>query len=139
MTLINGYHTSTKTQNQVQGRLLLDVVIRQGTSILQLFSCNTLIRLLLQQKCIVLCFFKKQYLQKSIAVGPVESLKTSLRTKNINKSELQDKTKTFFVLDFSLYIFNCIGSFNFQSYCLSSQCLHENLHLVKLVKPSIGI
>ena len=93
MTLINGYHTSTKTQNQVQGRLLLDVVIRQGTSILQLFSCNTLIRLLLQQKCIVLCFFKKQYLQKSIAVGPVESLKTSLRTKNINKSELQDKLR----------------------------------------------
>merc|ERR1712050_145634 len=31
-------HTSTKAENQMQSRLLLDVVVREGTAILKLFS-----------------------------------------------------------------------------------------------------
>merc|ERR1711935_1045003 len=31
-------HTSTKTEDQMQGRLLLDVVVRKGTAILKLFA-----------------------------------------------------------------------------------------------------
>jgi len=36
---------------------------------------------------------------------------------------------TFFVLDLSLHILNCVTGFNLQRDSLSSQCLDKNLHL----------
>ena len=38
MWQLTDLHAATKTEDQVQGRLLLDVVIREGTAILQLFA-----------------------------------------------------------------------------------------------------
>jgi hypothetical protein len=33
-------HSTTETKHQVEGALLLDVVVREGTSVLQLLSCE---------------------------------------------------------------------------------------------------
>merc|ERR1712178_300801 len=49
-------HTATKTQNQVQSRLLLDVVIRQSTAVLQLLASKNQALLIWRNAFLVLNF-----------------------------------------------------------------------------------
>ena len=36
--MLTNLHASTETENQVQGRLLLDVVVTQGSAVFELFA-----------------------------------------------------------------------------------------------------
>ena len=76
--------STTKTENQVESRLFLDVVVRKGASIFKLFPSK----------------------DESLLVW----------------------WDTFLVLDLSLHVLNCIGSFDLESDGLASQGFHEDLH-----------
>merc|ERR1712042_283444 len=75
---------TTETKDKVKGRLLLDVVVREGTAIFKLFASK-------DQPLLVW-------------------------------------RNAFFVLDFSLDIFNCIRWFYLEGDGLASQGLHKDLH-----------
>merc|ERR1711935_969947 len=51
-------HTSSQTENQMQGRLFLDVVVREGTAILKLFASKDQSLLIWRNALLVLdlCF-----------------------------------------------------------------------------------
>ena len=76
--------STTETQDQVQRALLLDVVVRQGATVLKLLS------------------------------GENETLLV--------------RWDTLLVLNLALHVVDCVGAFDLQCDCLSSEGLDEDLH-----------
>ena len=77
----------------MEGRLLLDVVVRESSSVFKLLSSE----------------------DETLLVW----------------------RDTFFVLDLSLNIFNCISRLNFKSDCFTSQGLDEDLHTTSKSKNQV--
>ena len=130
----------------MQRRFFLDVVVRQCTSILQLFPCNTIIKLLLsiEQKRIlgISSDFSRAIpakinrcwsggMPKNQHDKDTKRLMTQWQFIHLQSIVLSTEYKaiyTFLVLDLGLNILNSIRSFDFQSDGLASQCLYEDLH-----------
>ena len=94
--------TSTQTQDQVQGTLLLDVVVAQGTAILQL----------LPGKDETLLVRGNSYKKRG------ERLDTDHRQDSL----------TLLVLNLGLYILDRVGWLDLKGDGLSGKCLDEDLH-----------
>jgi hypothetical protein len=77
-------HTSSKSQDQVESRFFLDVIVAESSSIFKLFTSEN----------------------ESLLIG----------------------WDSFFVLDFSFYVFNCISCIYFESDCFSSKSFDKDLH-----------
>uniref|UniRef100_A0A7S3Y0M9 Uncharacterized protein n=1 Tax=Heterosigma akashiwo TaxID=2829 RepID=A0A7S3Y0M9_HETAK len=91
-------HATTQAQYQVQGGLLLDVVVRQGAPILQLLASKDQ-ALLVRRNALL-------GQQRSSAAGQEGCL----------------------LLDLLLDVVNGVGGLNIQSDGLASQGLHKDLH-----------
>ncbi len=96
-------HTATQAEDEVQGRLLLDVVVREGASVLELLARED-----------------QALLIRGDAAGARQ--KGTIRTISRNSPLL--------VLDLSLNIVDGVGALDLKSDGLSGQGLHKDLHLV---------
>uniref|UniRef100_A0AC34QAK5 Gustatory receptor n=1 Tax=Panagrolaimus sp. JU765 TaxID=591449 RepID=A0AC34QAK5_9BILA len=92
--------TTTKTEDQVKSRFLLDVVVRKSTSIFELFAYK-------------LCIYRAVQISKHTG----------------KNQALLIWWDTFFILDLSLDIFDGVAGFNFKSDGFSCESLNKDLHL----------
>ena len=94
-------HAATETENKMEGRLFLDVVIRKGSSIFKLFARK----------------------DEALLVG------RDTAPRQINKLRHDiEKNSPLFVLDLGLYIVDGIRRLHFKSDCLASKGFNEDLH-----------
>ena len=97
-----GFHSSTEPEDQVEGALLLDVVVREGPSILQLLSGKDQPLLIRRDSFLVL------------------KRKSSKMIRNVITYHSH--------LDLGFDVFDRVAGFNLQGDGLASESLHEDLH-----------
>ena len=140
--------TATKTEDQVKSRLLLDVVIRKSSSVFKLFTSEDKTLLVWWNTFFVLNLFMRienrfwlvnlvPFLDQS---GHQKFIGADRNRKSfpwISKNYNYYVIVTSYYLNFSFDIFDSVRSFNFQSDCLSSECLDEDLHTTTKTKDQV--
>ena len=100
-------HTSSQSQHKMEGRLLLDVVVRESSSILQLLASKDQPLLVWGNPLLVLL------IKKSISHCIVLSFR---------------KVSLFHYLNLCLHILNGVRGLHLQGNCFPSEGLDKNLH-----------
>ena len=153
-------HTTTKSENQVEGRLLLDVVVGKSPSVLELFPSEDKSLLIWWDTFLVLnlsldvlnCIRSFHLESDGLSSERLdENLHTTTKSKNQVEGRLflyvvvrkgasifqllasKDESlliwwDSFLVLNLSLDVLDCIGSFDLKCDGLASERLDENLH-----------
>merc|ERR1711971_333641 len=130
--------SSTKTQDQVKSGLLLDVVITEGTSILELLPGKDETLLVRRNSFLVLDL--GLYVVDGIGWFHIKSNGLSGQSlhENLHSSaKTEDQVKGGFLLDLGLHIVDGIGWFHIKSDGLSGQRLHEDLHSTTKAKDQV--
>ncbi|KAL9261646.1 hypothetical protein AKJ16_DCAP03184 [Drosera capensis] len=115
-------HPTTKTQHQVEGGLLLNVVVGQGTAILQLLTSKDKPLLIWWDTLLILD------LSLDVSSPPPSEGAAIFKLLPGKDKPLLVWRDTLFVLDLGLNIVNRIGALHLQGNGLAGEGLHEDLH-----------